>query len=133
MRYLPIAIIGAVLFVLGGCAPIVWDKPSGTQAEFNVDNARCRMVARGLNPGGFVAAGSTEFVAGAALGNAIGTAANQRATYRDCMEMQGYAEHGGAAAAEASYQSEVLASDCGGRPGGLSGGPGEPPKIRCRD
>jgi hypothetical protein len=72
-----------------GCAPIVWDKLGGTQAQFNVENARCRMVARGLNPGTFYAAGSTEFVAGAVLGNAIGTAANQRQTYRDCMEMKG--------------------------------------------
>jgi hypothetical protein len=127
MRFL--AIIGLAL-ALGACAPIVWDKPGGTQAQFNVDNARCRMVARGLNPGGFIAAGSTEFIAGAALGNAIGTAANQRATYRDCMETQSYTESGTASGA---YAAEVAASHCGGGPGGLSGGPGQEPVIKCRD
>ena len=43
-----------------------------------------------MNPADFHAQGSTSFVAGAALGDAIGTAANQGATYRDCMLAIGY-------------------------------------------
>ena len=79
------------------------------------------MVARGLNSGDFYAQGTPGFVASAALGNAIGTAANQRATYRDCMEMQGCAEHGGVAAAEASYQNEVAqATAAAGRAGSVA-------------
>ena len=126
----PLAIIGLAI-TLGACAPIVWDKPGGTQAQFNVENARCRMVARGLNPGGFYAAGSTEFVAGAALGNAIGTAVNQRQTYRDCMEMQGYTEGGSGATAGGGASVPGFDNPCGGGPGGMGGGPGQQPIIKC--
>jgi hypothetical protein len=89
MRWLPIALIGAVL-ALGACAPITWDKPGATQAQFNQDNAKCRLVARGMNSGDFYAEGKPAFVAGAAIGNAIGTAINTAATYRDCMMATGY-------------------------------------------
>jgi hypothetical protein len=75
---------------LGGCAPMVFDKPGATQVDFSEDSAKCRLVARGMNPGSFYAQGSPGFVAGAAVGNAIGTAANQRATYKDCMMAAGY-------------------------------------------
>jgi hypothetical protein len=80
----------AAALALGGCAPMVFDKPGATQADFSEDSAKCRLVARGMNPGGFYAQGSASFVAGAAVGNAIGTAANQRATYKDCMMAAGY-------------------------------------------
>jgi len=73
-----------------GCAPTVWNKPGITQAQFNQDNARCRLVARGMNSGSFYTEGKPAFVAGAALGNAIGTAVNTAATYNDCMMADGY-------------------------------------------
>lgn len=76
--------------LLSGCGQTLWDKPGATPAEFSQDSARCRLIARGLNPGGFYASGSPEFVAGAALGNAIGTAASQMGTYNDCMMASGY-------------------------------------------
>jgi hypothetical protein len=76
--------------VLGACTPTIWDKPGATQTDFNQDSARCRLLARGMNPGDFYAQGSTNFVAGAALGNALGTAVNQGATYHDCMMAVGY-------------------------------------------
>ena len=50
--------------VLGACAPTIWDKPGATQADFNQDGARCRLLARGMNPGDFYAQGSPSFVAG---------------------------------------------------------------------
>ena len=84
------AIFLAAALALGGCAPMVFDKPGATQADFSEDSAKCRLMARGMNPGGFYAQGSASFVAGAAVGNAIGTAANQRATYKDCMMAAGY-------------------------------------------
>jgi hypothetical protein len=88
MRCLPITLIGAVL-ALGACAPIVWDKPGATQAQFNQENAKCRLVARGMNSGDFYAEGKPAFVAGAAIGNAVGTAISTAATYRDCMMATG--------------------------------------------
>lgn len=86
-------------FALGACAPMVFDKPGATKAEFNQDSAKCRLVARGLNSGNFYAQGSESFVAGAALGNAIGTAITQRETYKDCMMAAGYTLEGPRAAA----------------------------------
>ena len=90
-------------FILAACAPTIWDKPDATQADFDRDSARCRLLARGMNPGDFYAQGSASFVAGAALGNAIGTAANQATTYRDCMIAVGYTPR---ASGAASYGPE---------------------------
>jgi hypothetical protein len=84
------AITLALPSIFGACAPTIWDKQGATQADFNQDSARCRLLARGMNLGDFYAQGSPGFVAGAALGNAVGTAANQAATYRDCMMATGY-------------------------------------------
>ena len=92
--------------VLGACAPTIWDKPGATQADFNQESAQCRLLARGMNSGGFYAQGSPSFVAGAALNNALGTAANQVATYRDCMMALGYTpQELGAATGEAAPPS----------------------------
>lgn len=88
MRYKLFPIVACL--TIAGCAPVIWDKPGVTQAQFNQENAQCRMVARGMNPGTFYAEGKPAFVAGAALGNAIGTAINTAATYRDCMMATGY-------------------------------------------
>lgn len=78
------------VFALYACTPMVFDKPGATHAEFSQDSAKCRLVARGLTPGSFYAQGSESFVAGAAVGNAIGTAVNRRETYKDCMMATGY-------------------------------------------
>lgn len=86
MRYAPFALA----FMLVGCAPVTWDRPNTTQVQFNQDNARCRLVAQGMNSGDFFAVGSASYVAGAAIGNAIGTAMKQYATHKDCMMATGY-------------------------------------------
>ncbi len=91
MRYSLVAIIAGCVVVLG-CAPIVWDKPGVTPAQFAQDSARCQLVAKGMNSGDFYAEGKPEFVAGAALGNAIGTAVARRADYKNCMIAAGYTE-----------------------------------------
>jgi hypothetical protein len=111
---------------LAGCAPIIWDKPGITQAGFDQDNARCRLIARGMNPGAFYAQGTPQFVAGAAAGNAVATAVNQRETYRDCMVLQGYTERGSATVA--ADTSPGAGSSGSPRYGG--GGPSEPNKIK---
>jgi hypothetical protein len=87
-RFLVVAVVSCL--TIAGCAPTVWDKPGVTQAQFNQENARCRLVARGMAPGDFYAQGSAQFVAGAAIGNAIGTAIGQAANYSDCMMASGY-------------------------------------------
>ena len=79
---------------LAGCMQTLWEKPGATPAEFTQDSAKCRLVARGLNPGGFLAEGTPQFVAGAAIGSAIGTAAAQTATFNDCMMADGYLPEG---------------------------------------
>jgi|SRR5271155_88784 len=100
-------------FILAACAPTIWDKPGATQADFNQDSARCRLLARGMNPGDFYAQGSASFVAGAALGNAVGTAANQAATYRDCMMAVGYTPQSSGAASYEPESSSPDAYSCG--------------------
>jgi hypothetical protein len=40
----------ALCILAGGCAPTVWYRPGASQAEFGVDNARCRLLAEGANP-----------------------------------------------------------------------------------
>ena len=100
--------------ILGACAPTIWDKPGATQADFNQDSARCRLLARGMNPGDFYAQGSASFVASAALGNAIGTAANQVAIYRDCMMAMGYTPQ--ASGDAAGDNASEPPSSCGGGP-----------------
>lgn len=116
---------------IAGCAPTIWDKPGGTQAEFNQENARCRLVARGMNSGDFYAQGSPGFVAGATIGNAIGTAINTAATYRDCMMAIGYTPRGASETAEpvqaaGSGTDQAVASWVSDKPGHCSGGGGRP-------
>ena len=85
------SLILATALLLGACASASqWDKPGVTPAQLTQDNARCRLIARGITPSGFYAEGSPRFVASAAVGNAIGTAIATSANYQDCMEMQGY-------------------------------------------
>lgn len=90
------------LTAVSACAPTVWDRPGATQAQFSQDSAGCRLLARGMNSGDFYAQGSPGFVAGAAVGNAIGTAVNQAATFRDCMMAKGYTARAESASASGS-------------------------------
>jgi hypothetical protein len=88
MRYLPFAVVA--ILAIAGCAPTVWDKAGGTEAQFNQESAQCRLMARGMNSGDFYAEGKPAFVAAATIGNAVGTAISTAATYRDCMMAVGY-------------------------------------------
>jgi hypothetical protein len=104
---------------------------------------------------GTIAFGRPAFVAGAAIGSAIGNAVRQNTAYNACMEAQGFiavdelpktaATPDSAVSANANrpytpgeYYTPTAgpgaaASLCGGRPGGGGGGPGEPTTIRCQD
>jgi hypothetical protein len=87
------------LVALSGCAPTIWDRPGTTQAEFNMDNARCRLVAEGANP-----APDTDPIytgnfkrdlavnAGAGLAEGLVQRLAIRHTYDLCMEANGYVE-----------------------------------------
>lgn len=83
-------LIALALLGTAACTPTEWDKPGATKAQFIQDSARCRLMARGMNGGGFSAEGSARFVAVAALGSAIGTAIDRAATVNDCLMADGY-------------------------------------------
>jgi hypothetical protein len=99
MKHLRILLL---ISIVSGCAPVHWQRGDGLngadeRAQFNVDNATCRLMARG-SAQGFVAVGSQAYVTGAAIGNGIGNAINMRETYKDCMGSRGYIEANGGGA-----------------------------------
>ena len=78
-------------FLLAGCAHAkVWlPAPGVTSEAFEPAKAECSILARhGGTPYG--AAGSVGFVAGAALGNAIGNAVRADQDFNDCMVLHGF-------------------------------------------
>lgn len=103
-------------FLVAGCAgPDIWDKPGGSQAQFNVDQARCAMYAQGIpqqqaqqlppsytttttyvgGPYGGSALSTTQAQPNVAQGfanlaTALGNAANEQAAMRNCMVANGY-------------------------------------------
>jgi FtsP/CotA-like multicopper oxidase with cupredoxin domain len=105
---------------------------------------------------GTFAFGRPAFVAGAAIGSAIGNAVRQNTAYNACMETQGFVAvdeqqkavaptPAAAASANANRPympgeyytpaaaSSAAASPCGDGPGAASGGPGQELVIRCGD
>jgi hypothetical protein len=84
-----IALVAAMV-ALAGCAPIDWVRPGTSPQQTTQDAAGCRLLARGMTPGGFYAQGTPAFVAGAAIADAIGTAAVTYANNVDCMKAKGY-------------------------------------------
>jgi len=82
--------IFAVPLILAGCATHTWAPGPGVSvADFDPTKARCSIMAR--NGGtGFAASGSASFVAGAALGNAIGNAIKANSDFNDCMVASGF-------------------------------------------
>jgi hypothetical protein len=82
----------ALCVLAGGCAPTVWSRPETTQAQSGVDNARCRLASKALNPDdGFSARGGVAFVIGATVLHGIGRAAVRESDFNDCMKANGYA------------------------------------------
>jgi hypothetical protein len=84
-------LLGLSIVLLAGCAsPTLWAPGQGVAAsDFEPTKARCSMMAR-HGGGGFAAYGSQSYVAGAALGNAIGESMRAQADFSDCMKASGW-------------------------------------------
>jgi hypothetical protein len=87
----------ALCVLAGGCAPTVWYRAETSQAQFGVDDARCRLVAEGANPDAGVKTIHTgsyrrDLAANAAAGFLHGVAQGLavRHTQELCMQANGY-------------------------------------------
>jgi len=84
------ALLVSAVIGLSGCAQHTWiPGPGRSASEFEPTSAQCRMAARN-GGGGFVAVGRPAFVAGAALGNAIGQGIRAQNDFNDCMSASGF-------------------------------------------
>ena len=78
-----------VALALGACAHTAWAPgPYVNVADFEPAKARCSLFARHSAPG-FAAYGPPKYVAGAAIGYAIGNAVRQNEDFDDCMVASG--------------------------------------------
>lgn len=91
--------IGLGLAVLTSCAPTVWLKPGATEADYNVDRARCQLMAEGENPNSglpYISTGKVGTDVAANLGAAVLSGIAQGAaidhTFDLCMQANGYIE-----------------------------------------
>jgi hypothetical protein len=111
-------VMTVVLSAAAACAPVVWDKPGATQAEFSADNYTCEAQARALSPGGSYAQGRIGFVVAATLVSALATEADRNALYDDCMTAHGYTPRQAYAAAQSpvSVAPAPTAPASGGTP-----------------
>ncbi len=89
-RALTRAIFMTTASLLTNCAPHTWTPGPGVNlANFERTKAQCSLMAR-HGGGSFAAFGSPSFVAGAALGNAIGESVRMQQDFNDCMVMNGW-------------------------------------------
>jgi hypothetical protein len=78
--------------VVAGCAPLTWDRPGTTEAEFNRDFDQCDYEAR-LATAGY---GTSETrrgassAAGQGVGDAVGQALDRHDLTRACLRARGY-------------------------------------------
>jgi hypothetical protein len=79
--------VAAVL--LSGCVSHTWAPGPTAAMPFPQASGQCKLVAMGAERGTF-AFGRPAFVAGAAIGSAIGNAVRQNTAYNACMEAQGF-------------------------------------------
>jgi hypothetical protein len=79
----------AGMLVTAGCVQHVWAPGPDAHGTFDEQSARCRLVAR-AGERGYIAFGSSSYVAGAAIGNAIGNAVRAQADFNDCMAASGW-------------------------------------------
>lgn len=96
---------------LAGCASHQWAPGPDAKGTFEEANARCSLLAR-HSGGGFYAQGSARFVAGAALGAAVGDAIRANGDYNDCMAATGWvvADKDSKGAAQAQVAKDQLAA-----------------------
>jgi hypothetical protein len=113
-----------VLLLLGGCVTHTFAPgPGMSGADFEPESARCRLFARGADPGfAFGAFGSPSFVAatmvGGAIGGVIGSAVRENRNYNDCMQARGWRVADGVHTPTASpaAQREPTAAALAGQP-----------------
>jgi hypothetical protein len=79
----------ASVMLLAGCAKTYVPIAGVPQANFEQSKAQCSIIARHGGTG-FFAAGDPNFVAGAAVGNAVGNAVTAHQDFSDCMTMHGW-------------------------------------------
>jgi hypothetical protein len=83
-------LLTAVTALLAGCVAHTWRPgPDARTTDFDEAKARCDLVAHG-QPSGFYAQGNPNFVAGAAVGAAVGDAIRTQNTFNDCMLATGW-------------------------------------------
>ena len=82
--FLTISLVG-----LAGCASNTWAPGPNAKGSFEEAKGNCSLMAQGSERG-FYARGTQDFVAGAALGNAIGNAIREQATFNNCMSANGW-------------------------------------------
>jgi hypothetical protein len=83
-------VVMVLLLSLGGCVSHNWAPGPGMNAgDFGPARARCSLLAR-HSGSGFSAYGSASYVAGAALGHAIGESIRANQDFNDCMEATGW-------------------------------------------
>src|SRR5437870_2655223 len=124
----------ALCVFASGCAPTVWYRPETTQAQSGVDNARCRLASKALNPDdGFSARGSAAFVVGATVLHGIGQAAVRQSDFNDCMQANGYVAGApgapAAAAAPAPLAPAVYAGPPAASPAPIAAASALPPAV----
>lgn len=82
-------LVVATLALLAGCAQHTWVPGPGAALPIGQASGQCKLTAMGAEQG-TVAIGRPAFVAGAAIGSAIGNAVRVNTAYNACMEAQGF-------------------------------------------
>jgi len=76
---------------IAGCATHTWAPAAGKDPnQYTSDKARCSIMARHGNRTSWYAEGKPEYVAGVALGAAIGDAIGANQDFNDCMQAVGW-------------------------------------------
>ena len=88
MKKLILAALVSIVIPFPALAANEWQK-IGQGPSFEIAEARCEIAAMGVGDG-YMAIGDPDFVAGAALGNAIGNAIQQHQFKKHCMTLQGW-------------------------------------------
>src|SRR4051794_21904436 len=77
------AILSLISIGLVGCATYSWKPGPTAVGSYEEASGKCSTVAKS-GASGFYAQGSPGYVAGAAMGAAIGEAARQQSSFNDC-------------------------------------------------
>jgi len=96
------ALLSCLLF-LGGCSTYTWAPGPSAQGTYEQASGKCRLLAS-TDQTSFYAQGSTSYVAGAALGAAVGQAVRQQNDFNNCMLASGWVPTGKDDAATQSAQ-----------------------------